>query len=310
MLYNMYRYLLNISYIGTTFRGIQKTVNKLEQSRLDTKSIQGCLELALQVFHPTNEIHTVLSSRTDAGVHALHSTVQVDLERPNGQPYDTTILTGVLNRTLNKQRLPIRVLSSKLVANSFHCRYDAIGRTYLYRFAVAKVPTLGDCSLRNRSFETFIPVEEIDRCYFLQSSSFDIKRVQAAARMFIGVHDFRTFMSVSRQKVCRDHPMFTVRKIDEINIRPGETRALSSNAIQAAETYNYWDIEIRAKSFLYKQVRRIVGALIALGNGRIDERCLYQMLTVPSKNSWDHRVLLAPACGLYLCRVHYRETDI
>jgi len=127
--------------------------------------------------------------------------------------------------------------------------------------------------------------------------------------MFIGVHDFRTFMSVSRQKgPSRDHPMFTVRKVDEINIRPGRSLALVPNASLASETYNYWDIEIKAKSFLYKQVRRIVGALIALGNGRIDERCLYQMLTIPSKNSWDHRVLLAPACGLYLCRVHYRDT--
>ncbi|XP_037722928.1 tRNA pseudouridine synthase-like 1 [Drosophila subpulchrella] len=304
----MHRYLLNISYIGTTFRGIQKTVNKLEQSRLDTQSIQGCLELALRVFHPTNEIQTVLSSRTDAGVHALHSTVHVDLERPNGQPYDNDILVGVLNRTFDKQRLPIRVLSSQLVDDSFHCRYHATGRTYLYRFAVAKDPPAADKNLRNKAYEAFIPVEEIDRCYFLQSPSFDIERVKAAARMFIGVHDFRTFMSVSRQKgPSRDHPMFTVRKIDEINIRPGRSLALAPNASLASETYNYWDIEIKAKSFLYKQVRRIVGALIALGNGRIDERCLYQMLTIPSKNSWDHRVLLAPACGLYLCRVHYRD---
>ncbi|XP_016934290.3 tRNA pseudouridine synthase-like 1 [Drosophila suzukii] len=305
----MHRYLLNISYIGTTFRGIQKTVNKLEQSRLDTQSIQGCLELALRVFHPTNEIQTVLSSRTDAGVHAIHSTVHVDLERPNGQPYDNAILVGVLNRTFAKQRLPIRVLSSQLVADSFHCRYHATGRTYLYRFAVAKDPPSADENLRNKAYEAYIPVEEIDRCYFLQSPSFDIERVQAAARMFIGVHDFRTFMSVSRQKgPSRDHPMFTVRKVDEINIRPGRSLALAPNASLASETYNYWDIEIKAKSFLYKQVRRIVGALIALGNGRIDERCLYQMLTIPSKNSWDHRVLLAPACGLYLCRVHYRDT--
>ncbi|KAH8349879.1 hypothetical protein KR084_008610 [Drosophila pseudotakahashii] len=305
----MHRYLLNISYIGTTFRGIQKTVNKLEQSRLDTNSIQGCLELALRVFHPTNEIQTVLSSRTDAGVHALHSTVHVDLERPNGKPYDTTTLVGVLNRTLDKQRLPIRVLSSQLVADTFHCRYHAIGRTYLYRFAVAKDPPAGDGeNLRNRSYEAFIPVEEIDRCFFLQSRSFDIERVRAAARTFIGLHDFRTFMSVSRQKgPSRDHPMFTVRKIDEINIRPGKTLALATNATRAAETYDYWDIEIKAKSFLYKQVRRIVGTLIALGNGRIDERSIYQMLTVPSKHSWDHRVELAPACGLYLCRVHYRS---
>lgn len=45
------------------FRGIQKTINKLEESRLDTTTIQGCIELALGVFRPVNEIQTVLSSR-------------------------------------------------------------------------------------------------------------------------------------------------------------------------------------------------------------------------------------------------------
>lgn len=111
-----------------------------------------------------------LSFSTDAGVHALHSTVHVDLERRDGQPYDTTALTGVLNRTLDKQRLPIRVLSSRLVADSFHCRYHATGRTYLYRIAVAKTaPSEDSGRLRNRGYEAFIPVEEIDRCFFLQS---------------------------------------------------------------------------------------------------------------------------------------------
>ncbi|KAH8262346.1 hypothetical protein KR026_000018, partial [Drosophila bipectinata] len=303
------RYLLNISYIGTTFRGIQKTVNKSEEARLDTNTIQGCLELALRVFRPTNDIQTVLSSRTDAGVHALHSTVHVDLERHDGQPYDTTTLTGVLNRTLDKQRLPIRILSSQVVSDTFHCRYHATGRTYLYRFAVSRNPgTLESGKLRNKGYESFVPVEELDRCYFLQSTNFDIERVRNAARMFIGIHDFRTFMSVSRQKSpSRDHPMFTLRKIDDIAIRPGKALAVANNAALAADTYDYWDIEIRAKSFLYKQVRRIVGTLLALGCGRIDEKSIYQMLTIPSKNSWDHRVLLAPACGLYLCRVHYRE---
>lgn len=128
--------------------------------------------------------------------------------------------------------------------------------------------------------------------------------------MFIGVHDFRTFMSVSRQKSpSRDHPRFTLRKIDDISIRPGRALAVAGNAALAANSYDYWEIEIRAKSFLYKQVRRIVGTLLALGCGRIDEKSVYQMLTIPSKNSWDHRVLLAPACGLYLCRVHYREDN-
>lgn len=34
------------------------------------------------------------------------------------------------------------------------------------------------------------------------------------------------------------------------------------------------------------------------------------MLTIPSKNSWDHRILLSPPFGLYLCRVHYDENDL
>lgn len=102
--------------------------------------------------------------------------------------------------------------------------------------------------------------------------------------------------------------MFTVRKIDEINIRPGRSLALGQNATLATENYDYWDIEIKAKSFLYKQVRRIVGTLLALAESRIDERCIYQMLTIPCKHSWDHRIQIAPACGLYLCRVHYRDT--
>lgn len=101
----------------------------------------------------------------------------MDLERYDGNPYDTTVLTGVLNRTLDKQNLPIRVLSTQRVADTFHCRYHATGRTYLYRVAVAKNAseepgqeqeehTAG--RLKNKGYESFLPVEEIDRCYFLQ----------------------------------------------------------------------------------------------------------------------------------------------
>lgn len=132
-----------------------------------------------------------------------------------------------------------------------------------------------------------------------------------ASQMLLGRHDFRTFMSVSRQKSSsRDHPMFTLRSIDEINIIPGKSTAVGPNAILAEDLYEYWDIEIKAKSFLYKQVRRIVGALLAVAADRINEKCLYEMLTVPSKNTWDPKILLAPAFGLYLSRVHYNESDL
>lgn len=135
--------------------------------------------------------------------------------------------------------------------------------------------------------------------------------MKEASRMLLGLHDFRSFMSVSRQKSnSRDHPMFTVRRIDEINITTGKSAAIGPNAQLAEQLYDYWDIEIKAKSFLYKQVRRMVGALVAVATNRINEKCLYEMLTVPSKYTWDPRILLAPAFGLYLCRVHYNEEDL
>ncbi|XP_036338197.1 tRNA pseudouridine synthase-like 1 isoform X2 [Rhagoletis pomonella] len=307
----MNRFLLNISYIGTNFRGIQKTFNKADEARVDTKTIQGCIELGLRALHPINEIQTVLSSRTDAGVHALHSTLHVDLQRRNSEPFDPTTITCVLNSLLHKNGLPIRVLSTQQVPENFHCRYNALGRTYLYRFAVAKGSNRCANPLKNHNFYAFLPVEEIDRCFFLQNSNFDIERLRSGTRMFLGLHNFRTFMNVSRQhSPTRDHPRYTLRVIDEINVKPGKSVAIGANAEKSESLYHYWDIEFKAKSFLYKQVRRMVGALLALATGRIDERSIYEMLTIPSKNSWDNRVLLSPPYGLYLCRVHYNEKDL
>lgn len=107
--------------------------------------------------------------RTDSGVHALHSAVHVDLEHYSGQPMNTSQMTTAINRMFNKEQLPIRILKTRIVPDTFHCRFNAIGRTYLYRLAVIKnnknevLPKLGD-----RKHNTYMPIEEIDRCLFLQ----------------------------------------------------------------------------------------------------------------------------------------------
>lgn len=97
----------------------------------------------------------------------MHSTLHVDLERQDGSPYNVETITGVLNRTLYKQGLAIRVLNTRLVPDTFHCRYNARGRTYLYRLAVAKEGLSGQFS-KNKHFEAYVPIEELDRCHFLQ----------------------------------------------------------------------------------------------------------------------------------------------
>lgn len=51
----------------------------------------------------------------------------------------------------------------------------------------------------------------------------------------------------------------------------------------------------------------MVGTIIAAGNGRIKERDVYEMLTIPSKYSWRHKIQPAPSCGLYLTNVEYPD---
>lgn len=56
---------------------------------------------------------------------------------------------------------------------------------------------------------------------------------------------------------------------------------------------------------MFMQVRRTVGALVAVAKGKVTTRDLKFMLQVPSHNSWDPRIKPAPAHGLYLCEVKY-----
>lgn len=144
------------------FSGIQKTVNKKEEPRLDTTTVQGSIELGLKALHPVNPIVVHLSSRTDAGVHALDSTVHVDLERYDGQPFEDFKITHLLNKLFYKNELPIRVLKTTLVPDEFHCRYNAKSRSYLYRIGVAKTP------FSQKNFNAYIPIEELERCFFIQ----------------------------------------------------------------------------------------------------------------------------------------------
>lgn len=132
-------------------------------------TIQGAIELGLQQLKPINEIKLLLSSRTDAGVHALHSTVQTDLHRRNGQPYHEDAFAVTLNRFFFGERLPIRLLSAQHVPDTFHCRYNAQSRTYLYRLATPKADAKPlELQSQLQCHTKFIPIEEIDRCYFTQ----------------------------------------------------------------------------------------------------------------------------------------------
>lgn len=53
----------------------------------------------------------------------------------------------------------------------------------------------------------------------------------------------------------------------------------------------------------------MVGVILAISLGRLELRDAYEMITIPSPNSWRPQASAAPAFGLYLTKVAYREDE-
>lgn len=163
------------------------------------------------------------------------------------------------------------------------------------------------------------------------NTDFDINKAREAAKLFHGNHDFRTFMGLNPQNkerviikftlifsiycfkynllITQDHASFTRRSISHISIDAAQPVCNPSNAERANSIYDFWNISMTGRSFVYRQVRRMVGVILAVSFGRLQLRDAYEMLTIPSANSWCPTASAAPAFGLYLTKVAYNEDD-
>ncbi|XP_055320713.1 tRNA pseudouridine synthase-like 1 isoform X2 [Sitodiplosis mosellana] len=295
----MQRYLLNIAYIGTKYNGVTKNVNIK-----DHYSIECALRQAFEKIKNVHNVEISPSSRTDAGVHATNTTFHIDVNRDS--PLPPWVITKKLNLKLSALREQIRILKTVPVSSEFDSRRVATCRTYLYRFAVCKEPVPKGMNPKIYHSSMFIPIEESFRCYFLLNEGFDIERVKDTAKQMEGVHDFRTFMKVSKEQKTL-HPRFCLRRMDSITVQPGMTLATRFNYEKTLAHFDFWNIEFRCRAFFYRQIRNMVGVLLAVGNGKINQRDVYEMLTIPSKKSWNYQVPTAPSPGLYLTNVEYPQ---
>ncbi|MCI8346761.1 MAG: tRNA pseudouridine(38-40) synthase TruA [Bacilli bacterium] len=244
------RYLLTISYDGTNYCGYQAQPN--------FPTIQETLEMAIKKVNNNKKRILQSSGRTDKKVHALGQCAHVDL--------DIDITSKKLKRALNSN-LPndIHIVKVEKVSNEFHARYSAKSKEYRYFI------NLGE----------YNPIE---RNYVFQYNyKLDIKKMKKAIKIFLGVHDFRAFVTENKDKKnC-------VRKI---------TRA----SIKKVSKDKYVFI-FKGNGFLRYQIRNMVGILIKLGEGKIDRKELKEILE--SKNR-EKTGVTAKAEGLYLVRVEYK----
>lgn len=74
----------------------------------------------------------------------------------------------------------------------------------------------------------------------------------------------------------------------------------------------YWNLTFNARSFVYRQIRRMVGALIGVAKGKITQRDIYEMLTIPSNHHFKcgSGINVAPAYGLYLAEIKFLENSL
>lgn len=127
---------------------------------------------------------------------------------------------------------------------------------------------------------------------FFLYSSLDLDSIQKAIELFKGEHNFASFCT--RNKANKDKS--TVKTIDEFRISQCHPLSSFEQLNPLYSSIEFYEFYIKSKSFLYNQVRRMVGSALDVGIGRLTLSDIETMLAVP-----NHRPSLisemVPACG-------------
>jgi tRNA pseudouridine38-40 synthase len=254
LLMKLLKFKLVIAYDGTAYEGwqVQKTGT----------GVQELVETALAKLFPARpRLHS--ASRTDTGVHALGMVAHFEVP---GIGYKMPVrkLALAINAWLPED---IRVLSASRATGKFHARFDAAGKQY--RYSIWNHTAMNPL-LRHQAWQVTRPL--------------DMKAMRAAAQLFVGRRDFKSFA------VNRNYEMeSTVRRLTRCEIK---------------KSGKLLTFIIEGDGFLYKMCRGIVGTIVQVGLGKFPPAEIKRMLAKK-----DRRVsgMTAPAQGLVLWKVFYKQ---
>jgi tRNA pseudouridine38-40 synthase len=239
---------IKIEYDGSNYSGWQLQVGQ--------DSIQARLEAVLeQIFLRAVRVHG--AGRTDAGVHALGQVAAFELPRH----FDPGDLKRAMNALLPRD---IAIIEAAAVSDAFDPRRDAHLRAYEYRVL----------NQDRRSAFAF-------RHAWLVPAQLDLAAMNAAARRFIGEHDFTSFRSLGSDETT---PL---------------RRVYLSEWSQDGPRFVY---RVEASSFMRHMVRTMVATMVEAGRGKITPSYIDALIEAHDRS-------LAPAAappgGLFLVEVRY-----
>jgi tRNA pseudouridine38-40 synthase len=207
--------VLSVSYDGTNYHGWQCQPNALTVQEVFNNALGRILNHPVTIY---------AGGRTDTGVHAMGQVINFHTEK--------AILLRSLAKGLNSI-LPrdIRVNEAREEEISFHARYSAKSKTYVY------------CML-NASYNSPF----LDRYVWQIHYTLNTLAMDDAAKIIIGEHDFSAFKKKSEAYKS------TIREVFRAKVKN------KGNLI-------YFIIE--ARGFLRYMVRNIMGSIVLVGSGKI-----------------------------------------
>ena len=242
------RYLIHFSYDGTNFNGFQKQPG--------CRCVESELEKALYDINDHIKTKVVGSGRTDRGVHACDQTAHFDID------IDITLykLKCALNSLLPED---IHVFSVEHVSDDFHARFGAKKKTYKY---------IINCGEYN----------PIERNYVYQyGKKLDIDKMKKEIKSFIGVHNFKPF--VSEESVKENYE----REIYDAHIEEDGDKVI---------------FYFTGNGFMKYQVRNMVGILFKVGKGKLENGIVDAIF---KDNSLSKNITTIKREGLYLDKIEY-----
>jgi tRNA pseudouridine38-40 synthase len=264
------RIRLDLSYDGTGFAGWARQPG--------LRTVQGTLEDGLGVVLRLDPPPRVtVAGRTDAGVHARGQVAHVDLpdDRWAAVPGRSDRPPGVALGARLAGVLPRDVVVHRagLAPAGFDARFSALRRRYVYR--VADDPALRDPLRRHHVLWHARPV--------------DAAAMDAAAGPLVGHHDFAAF--------CKPREGATTIRTLEVFGWSRPTDGPDAGLVVAT---------VQADAFCHSMVRALVGASLAVGEGR---RPVDWPAALLDGRRRDPGGAVVPAHGLTLEEVVYPPDD-
>jgi tRNA pseudouridine38-40 synthase len=228
----MARYFIEVTYKGTAYSGFQVQQN--------ANSVQAEIEKALQIYFRRN-FELTGSSRTDAGVHAFQNYFHFDsAEAIKDASYQ-------LNAILPGDIVIRRIYE---VAQTAHCRFDAISRAYSYFIYFSKDPFIAD------------------RAYYYPYT-LDLEKLEEAAALLIGSYDFTSFSKRNTQ------------------VKTFDCTILQSEWLAGINGLEY---RVKANRFLRGMVKGLVGTMLQVGRGKITVEEFKKIIAAKDSSGADFSV--------------------